>query len=888
MLTAEHERLQAHRERRADWRQWGPYLSERAWGTVREDYSANSDVWNYFPHDHARSRAYRWNEDGLAGISDRNQYRCFALALWNGQDPILKERLFGLTGPQGNHGEDVKELYFYTDNTPTHSYMAMRYWYPQAAFPYADLAAENARRGYLDFEYELADTGIFNDNRYFDVLVEYAKVDENDLVVSVGVSNRGPVAASLHLLPTLWFRNTWSWGYSAGPMNDVPGKPNLYAADHPRGVPTVQADHPTVGRSYLYADAAEHLIFTENETNNERLFSTPNRSPYVKDAFHRYLVEGDVTAVNPHRAGTKAAAVYELTVPAGETVTVRLRLSPQDLDDPFADFDALFVQRRHEADEFYTVLHPADLCAEDRHIQRQAWAGMLWTKQLYYLDMPQWQDGDPILPAPSSRREGRNEDWRHMANFDIISMPDKWEYPWYATWDLAFHTIPLVMIDPDYAKRQLELFTREWYMHPNGALPAYEWKFGDVNPPVHAWAALHVYNLDAELNGKPDRAFLETVFHKLLLNFTWWVNRKDSDGRNIFQGGFLGLDNISLFDRSAALPDGMHIDQSDGTAWMGFYSLEMMKIALELARDNPVYQDMATKFFEHFLRIASAMNDFGGHGVTLWDEDDEFFYDVLHLPDDSVRPLRVRSLVGLLPLIAVETLEPEVMRTMPDFHRRTHWFLENRPQLAGTISSIDEPGVGERNLVALLTRDRLTSLLRVMLDEDEFLSPYGIRSLSKAHSTPYVMQINGQSFSIQYQPAESDSGLFGGNSNWRGPVWFPINYLLIEALYRYHHYYGDDFKVECPTGSGKWMTLDQVAGELSERLTNLFRANAQGRRPIYGGQHRFADDPHWRDHLLFYEYFHGDNGAGLGASHQTGWTGLVATLLQRGPGGKCR
>ncbi|MEZ4636708.1 MAG: hypothetical protein R2856_17395 [Caldilineaceae bacterium] len=704
MPTAEHERLRAHRERRADWRQWGPYLSERAWGTVREDYSANGDAWAYFPHDHARSRAYRWNEDGLAGISDRNQYRCFALALWNGQDPILKERLFGLTGPQGNHGEDVKELYFYTDNTPTHSYMAMRYWYPQAAFPYADLVAENARRGYLDFEYELADTGIFDDNRYFDVLIEYAKVDENDLVVSVSVSNRGPVAASLHLLPTLWFRNTWRWGYAAGPMHDVPGKPQLSAADHAHGVPTVRADHPTVGRAYLYADAADHLLFTENETNNERLFGTPNASPYVKDAFHRYLVEGDVTAVDPHRAGTKAAAVYELTIPAGETVHVRLRLSPQDLADPFADFDAVFAQRRHEADEFYAAVHPEEINDEDRHIQRQAWAGMLWTKQLYYLDMPQWQDGDPILPAPSWRRDARNADWRHMTNFDVISMPDKWEYPWYATWDLAFHTIPLVMIDPDYAKRQLELFTREWYMHPNGALPAYEWKFGDVNPPVHAWAALHVYNLDAELNGKPDRAFLETVFHKLLLNFTWWVNRKDRDGRNIFEGGFLGLDNISIFDRSATLPNGMHIDQSDGTAWMGFYSLEMMKIALELARENPVYQDMATKFFEHFLRIASAMNDFGGHGVALWDEDDRFFYDVLHLPDDTVRPLRVRSLVGLLPLIAVETLEPEVMRTMPDFHRRTHWFLENRPHLVGTLSSIDEPGVGERNLIALLTR----------------------------------------------------------------------------------------------------------------------------------------------------------------------------------------
>jgi hypothetical protein len=881
--TTEYQRLLAHRERRANWRNWGPYLSERAWGTVREDYSANGDAWNHFPHAHAPSRVYRWNEDGLAGISDRNQWLCFALALWNGRDPILKERLFGLTGPEGNHGEDVKEVYFYLDNTPTHSYMKMLYKYPHAAFPYADLVAENGRRGYHDPEYELVDTGIFAENRYFDVFVEYAKADENDILIRITAHNRGPDAATLHLLPTLCFRNTWAWGYPEGPMDEVPGKPILVSAGQVDGVAAVQANHPAAGRYWLYAEHGDELLFTGNESNIERLYAAPNASPFVKDAFHRYVVEGDLPAVNPENEGTKAAALYRREIAAGDAVTLRLRLSQHDVTHPLRDFDETFAQRQAEADEFYAAVQRPNLGEDERNVQRQAWAGMLWTKQLYYYDIPQWLNGDPGLPSPPAERlQGRNDGWRHLTNFDVISMPDKWEYPWYAVWDLAFHSIPLVQIDPDYAKRQLELMTREWYMHPNGALPAYEWAFDDANPPVHAWAVWRVYKIDAKQSGKADRAFLEGIFHKLLLNFTWWVNRKDEDGRNIFQGGFLGLDNISLFDRSASLPLDGHIDQADGTAWMGFFSLQMMQMSLELAKENPVYEDVATKFFEHFLRIATAMNDFGGRGISLWDEADGFYYDMLHLSDDSVHPLKVRSLVGLMPLIAVATLEPEVMERMSVFARRSDWFLHHRSHLANTTASVELVDGGRRCLLALLTRDRLKSVLRYMLDENEFLSPYGIRSLSKVHQEPYTFHADGQSFTIDYQPAESLSSLFGGNSNWRGPVWFPINFLLIEALQRFHHYYGDDLTVEYPTGSGQMATLDQVAADLSRRLTALFLRNQEGERPIYGGQRTFQDDPHWRDHILFYEYFHGDNGAGLGASHQTGWTGLVTKLIQRG------
>ncbi len=905
--TAEYQRLNAYQEREANWKEWGPYLSERAWGTVREDYSAGGAAWDYLPHDHARSRAYRWNEDGLAGISDRRQYLCFALALWNGQDPILKERLFGLTGPEGNHGEDVKEIYYYLDSTPTHSYMKMLYKYPQRAFPYADLVAENRRRGLHDFEYELMDTGIFAEDRYFDVFVEYAKATEEDVLVRVTAHNRGPEPAPLWLLPTLWFRNTWSWGYENGPMDDVPGKPSLHAAGD-AAWPTVVADHPVLGRYLFRAEGAEGLLFTENETNNRRLFGTPNAGPYVKDAFHRALIEGERDAVNPTQEGTRAAAVYQREVPAGGEVTIRLRLtrqpdahpaqrpadeplvrpagqpSPEALRAPFASFEKSFAARRGEADAFYAAIQAPGLTDDERRVQRQAFAGMLWSKQLYYIDVEQWLDGDPASPPPPpARQRGRNRDWRHLNNFDILSMPDKWEYPWYASWDLAFHCIPLAMVDPAFAKRQLILLTREWYMHPSGQLPAYEWAFGDANPPVHAWAAWHVYQIEAATTGQADRPFLEGIYHKLLLNFTWWVNREDEDGNNVFQGGFLGLDNISLFDRGSALPMGGHIDQSDGTAWMGFYSLGMLQIALELAREEPVYQDLATKFFEHFLAIGRAMVRVEGRGHALWNEEDGFFYDELHLPDDSIVPLKVRSLVGLIPLLAVTVLEPGLLTRMPDFERRVRWFLHHRGHLAEqNVAGIDRPGEPASLLVSILTRERLRSVLRVMLDENEFLSPYGIRSLSRAHAAnPFTLRYRDETFGIDYQPAESRSGLFGGNSNWRGPIWMPINFLIIEALRAFDTFYGADFQVECPLGSGNWMSLAEVAHELARRLVSLFLRDDAGRRPVYGGQITLQQDPLWRDYLLFYEYFHGDNGAGLGASHQTGWTGLVAVLLQR-------
>ena len=882
-MTAEHRRLLAHRERRANWKNWGPYLSERAWGTVREDYSEYGAAWDYFPHDHARSRAYRWNEDGLAGLSDRLQYLCFALALWNGRDPILKERLFGLAGPEGNHGEDVKEYYFYLDSTPTHSYMKMLYKYPHAEFPYRTLVEENGRRDLHDFEYELLDTGVFAENRYFDVVVEYAKLAENDILIQISLTNRGPERAECHLLPTLWYRNTWSWGYAAGPMGDVPGRPVIKQIDGSRGVLAVQADHPAQGQYYLYAEQAAEMLFTENDTNVARLFGGTNHSPYVKDAFHRYLIDGETHAVNPAKIGTKVAALYQNSLAPDETHTIRLRLSDSSQPAPFKGFADTFKKRITEADEFYRAIQPPGLSQEARQVQRQALAGLLWSKQMFYYDVEQWLNGDPVFgPPPAARRHGRNHDWEHLNNFDIISMPDKWEYPWYAGWDLAFHCLPLVLVDPDFAKRQLELLTREWYMHPNGQLPAYEWAFGDVNPPVHAWAAWRVYQIDAKQQGQPDTAFLKGIYHKLLLNFTWWVNRKDTDGNNIFQGGFLGLDNISLFDRSAVLPTGGHIDQSDGTAWMGFYCLVMMKIALELAKAEPVYQDLATKFYEHFLSIARAMTNCGGRGHCLWDAGDEFFYDALHLPDGRIVPLKVRSLVGLIPLLAVETLEPDLLAEMGDFTRRMHWFTNNRPHLSGNMASIEVEGVGRRHLAAILTPDRLISVLRYMLDENEFLSPYGIRSLSRLYEAhPYSLSLNGATFTINYQPAESQSGLFGGNSNWRGPVWFPINYLIIESLQKFHHYYGDDLKVEFPTGSGVRLTLGQVATELSRRLIRLFLRDETGHRPIYGGLDIFRQDPHWRDLLLFYEYFHGDNGAGLGASHQTGWTGLAAKLIQQ-------
>jgi len=883
--TAEHQRLIEHRQRSANWKEWGPYLSERAWGTVREDYSPDGSAWEYFPHDHARSRAYRWGEDGIAGISDRFQFICFALAFWNGSDPILKERMFGLTGSQGNHGEDVKEYYFYLDSTPTHSYMKMLYKYPQARFPYDDLVAENGRRGFRDFEYELADTGAFEESRYFDIVIEYAKADQEDILASITVANRGPETASIWVLPTVWFRNTWSWGYPDGPMGQVSEKPKLFKAEGSKGVSTAQIQHSAAGPYHFYADEAPSILFTDNETNTSRLYGSPNGNPYVKDAFHRYLVEGDQDAVNPGGVGTKAAAVYREEIPAGGERVFRLRLSNPPLEAPFKDFDEVLATRANEANEFYAAVQRPDLSDEQKQIQRQALAGMLWTKQFYYYNVEQWINGDPAMPpVPEDRHSVRNQGWEHLNNFDIISMPDKWEYPWYAAWDLAFHCIPLALVDADFAKRQLNLMAREWYMHPNGQLPAYEWQFGDVNPPVHAWAAWRVCKIDAKQSGTADRRFLESIFHKLLLNFTWWVNKKDEEGKNVFQGGFLGLDNISVFDRSKPLPTGGHLDQSDGTAWMGFYCLEMLKIALELATENPVYQDTASKFFEHFLRIAGAMTGLHRRGISLWDDQDGFFYDVLHLPDDKVIPLKVRSLVGLMPLLAVETLEPDLLEGLPAFRRRLNWFFKNREYLRddGNVACVKAPGDHSRRLLSIVNRDRLVRVLERMLDEQEFLSDHGIRSLSKYHKDhPYTLHVNGEEHAISYQPAESESGLFGGNSNWRGPVWFPINYLLIEALQKFHHYFGDTLKVEYPTGSGNESTLGDVATDLSRRLIRLFRRNDGDERPIYVGQRMFRDDPNWSDLIQYFEYFHGDNGAGLGASHQTGWTGVVAKLIQQ-------
>jgi hypothetical protein len=876
--SKEQQRLVAKDTR---WKQWGSYLSERAWGTVREDYSPHGTAWDYLSHDHARSRAYRWNEDGLAGISDERQYLCFALALWNGHDAILKERLFGLTGSEGNHAEDVKEYYFYLDSTPTHSYMKMLYKYPHAAFPYSQLLAENRRRGHNDFEHELLDTGTFADNRYFDVFVEYAKASPEDILIQINVVNRSTEAAACHVLPTLWFRNTWSWGYPAGPMRDVPTKPALRQAEQNQRLSTVHARHPAMPDYYLYADGVSHWLFTENETNNARLFNTPNRTPYVKDAFHRYIINGEHDAVNPNKEGTKAAALYQRELQAGETWTIKLRLTTHAQSTAFDDFDEIFVLRRREADEFYASIQNPKLSEDEKRVQRQALAGMLWSKQLFYYDIEQWLHGDPNGEPPASRLNGRNHEWQHLNNFDIISMPDKWEYPWYAVWDLAFHCIPLSLVDPEFAKEQLILFTREWYMHPNGQLPAYEWAFGDVNPPVHAWAAMRVYQMEAERTGKPDTAFLKRIFNKMLLNFTWWVNRKDAEGRNIFQGGFLGLDNISLFDRSAPLPTGGFINQSDGTAWMGFFCLTMLNIAVELAKDDAAYEDLAVKFFEHFLSIAVAISGVNRSGVGLWDAEDGFFYDALRLPDGGTLPLKVRSLVGLMPLMAVETFGQQTLERLPEFRRSMQWMVDYRPHLTGNIAAVDAPGYGNAVLCAIPTRERLLSVLRYMLDEREFLSEYGIRSVSKVHEAhPYSITLGGQTFSINYQPAESLSGLFGGNSNWRGPIWFPINYLLIEALRKYYHYYGDGLKVECPTGSGVMMTLNEVANELARRLSRIFLRNERGERPVYGGQQVFQRDPQWRDYILFHEYFHGDNGAGLGASHQTGWTGLVAELLQ--------
>jgi hypothetical protein len=876
-MNPEATRLEETRKRRAHWRRWGPYLADRQWGTVREDYSAHGTAWDSFPHDHARSRVYRWGEDGILGISDNHQRLCFALALWNGRDPILKERYFGLTGAEGNHGEDVKEQYFYLDNTPTHSYMKGVYKYPQAEYPYARLVEDNRRRNRRQPEAELLDTGVFDGDGYFDVAVEYAKAAPDDVLIRITVANRGPHSAGLHLLPALWFRNTWAWEAGAE-------RPRLRAAGGRAGWQAIEVDHPSLGRRWLYCEGAADLLFTENETNRERLYGAPSETPFVKDAFHEYVVHGRTDAVNAVRVGTKAAIHYRLTLGAGESATICLRLTDTAPNgQPFGkSFDALIERRRREADEFYADVIPPRLSDDARSVMRQALAGMLWSKQWFHFDVRRWLDGDPAQPAPPpERKRGRNAEWTHLYNDDVVSMPDKWEYPWYAAWDLAFHTIPLALVDPDFAKAQLVLFVREWYMHPNGQMPAYEWAFGDVNPPVHAWAAWRVYKIDKKLRGVGDREFLERVFQKLLLNFTWWVNRKDPEGKNVFQGGFLGLDNIGVFDRSAPLPTGGHIEQSDGTAWVAMFSLNMLAIALELAQDNAAYEDMASKFFEHFLHIAQAMSTMGGDGHDLWDEADGFFYDVLHTPDGA-RPLKVRSLVGLVPLFSAQVIEPEQLARLPKFERRLRWFLDNRGDLCRLVTRQPADGGGKRRLLSLVGPDRLARVLRTMLDEREFLSPHGIRALSRHHAEhPYVLHVDGREHRVDYEPAESSSGLFGGNSNWRGPIWVPMNFLIVEALQRFDHFYRGELKAEFPTGSGQVMTLWEIAAELSRRLTRIFLRDEHGRRPVHGGVERFAADPHWRDLVLFYEYFHGDNGAGVGASHQTGWTGLVAKLLQQ-------
>ncbi|HSE18892.1 MAG TPA: hypothetical protein VLB46_17670 [Pyrinomonadaceae bacterium] len=872
-MTAEEQRLEEARQRTKHWKRWGPYLSERAWGTVREDYSPYGSAWDYFPHDHARSRAYRWNEDGIAGISDRHQKLCFALALWNGRDPILKERLFGLTGNEGNHGEDVKEYYFYLDSTPTHSYMKYLYKYPQVEFPYGQLVEENRRRGKLAPEFELIDTGVFANGRYFDVVVEYAKAGVDDILIKITATNRSAEEASLNLLPTIWFRNTWSWSQNGT------AKPWLRRT----GDGVIELNQVDLGKHWLYCDGAHELLFTENDTNTQRLFNFTNGSHYVKDGFNEYVIHGNQQAVNPEQKGTKAAANYKLTIAAGETATVRLRLTDREHEAAFADFEKIFDDRIHEADDFYQTIIPEHLSDDAGLVMRQAFGGMLWSKQYYHYVIEDWLDGDPDTPKPPKERvQGRNHEWKHLFNADVISMPDKWEYPWYAAWDLAFHCVPLALVDSDFAKDQLLLMLREWYMHPNGQLPAYEWAFGDVNPPVHAWAAWRVYKIEKKRRGVGDTLFLKRVFQKLLLNFTWWVNRKDADGMNIFQGGFLGLDNIGVFDRSAPLPTGGHIAQSDGTSWMAMYALNLLAIAMELAKEDQSFEDVASKFWEHFIYIAHAMNNRGDDEIRLWDEQDGFFYDVLHLPQGKPFPMKVRSMVGLIPLFAVETLEPELLDRLPDFKRRMEWFINNRPDLTQNVACMRTPGNAERRLMSIVDQEKLRSVLRFMLDENEFLSPYGIRAISRYHKDrPYVLQVNGTEHRVDYEPAESTTGLFGGNSNWRGPIWFPLNYLLVESLQKFHYYLGDDFKVECPVGSGQMLTLWEVAGEISKRLSRIFLKDAEQRRPVFGAAETFQTDPNWHDLIPFHEYFHGDNGSGIGASHQTGWTGLVAKLLQQ-------
>ena len=870
--VTEQKRLNEARERGIPWKKWGPYLSERQWGTVREDYSKDGNAWDYFSHDQARSRAYRWGEDGLAGYSDDKQLLCFALALWNGRDPILKERMFGLTNSESNHGEDVKDYYFYLDSTPTHSYMKYLYKYPQLEFPYRDLLETNSRRSREEFEYELLDTGIFNDDRYFDVFVEYAKADPEETLVRISIHNRGPEAAKIHLLPTLWFRNTWSWG-------KPDQKPVIGQIDEGK----IYASHPTLGNYTLHCEGSPELLFTENETNVYRLWGRPNPSPYVKDSFHQYLISGTRDAVNPSKTGTKAAAHYVLDVPAGGSKVVRLRLGPKPGSDGFAKFDQIFDDRIADANEFYDRITPSNLSEDERRVHRQALAGMLWSKQYYYFDLDKWlveHDSHPMVGSGAG--SARNADWFHMLNSDVISMPDKWEYPWYAAWDLAFHTISLSLVDFDFAKEQLLLMLRNLYAHPNGQIPAYEWNFGDVNPPVHAWATLFLYRIETEL-GRSDLRFLERSFQGLMLNFNWWVNRKDPEGRNVFAGGFLGLDNIGVFDRSAPLPTGGHLDQADGTAWMAFYCLSMLEIALILTETDEMYEEMAYRFLEHFCWITYAMDRIGDDHNEMWDEEDGFFYDLLHLPNGDAMRLKIRSMVGLLPLFASTVFEAGTLKAHPRILELVLLFRDRHPEVAKKIATAADPTVGGyegRRLAAICNKAKLTRILAYMLDENEFFSPYGIRSLSKYHRDhPFVFNLQGQEYKVQYLPAESNTGMFGGNSNWRGPIWMPVNGLLIRGLLQMYPFYGPDFKVECPTGSGNYMTLFEVAKEIGRRLSSIFLRDANGQRPVYGGTKKFQDDPHWKDYILFFEYFHGDNGAGLGASHQTGWTGLIARSL---------
>jgi Mannosylglycerate hydrolase MGH1-like glycoside hydrolase domain len=888
-MTTEHARLDDAREKSVPWKKWGPYLSERQWGTVREDYSEGGNAWDYFSHDQARSRAYRWGEDGLAGFSDDQQELCFALALWNGKDPIIKERLFGLTNSESNHGEDVKEYYFYLDSTPTHSYMKYLYKYPQAAFPYADLVDTSRKRNRTEFEYELLDTGLFDQDRYFDVFVEYAKESPEDILIQITVHNRGSEPAELHLLPTLWFRNDWSWhGTSERPSLSAVGGP---AQSVKPSASIVKAVHPHLGERFFYCDGDATLLFTENETNTQRIFGVPNRSPYVKDGINNYIVHGDLGALNPQCQGTKMAAHYRLTVKPGQSQTVRVRLSDRSpaafaqgngqSTTPFGNaFGEMLALRQKEADDFYGDVIPATLNADQVNVMRQALAGMMWTKQFYHYDVDKWLEERGSDPFRKDRKQGpRNDHWHHMYNGDIISMPDKWEYPWYAAWDLAFHVVALTLVDRDFGKEQLKLMLSERYIHPNGQIPAYEWNFGDVNPPVHAWSTMFTYRLEKIQTGKADADWLKSCFQKLLLNFTWWVNRKDRTGRNVFEGGFLGLDNIGVFDRSAPLPTGGFLEQADGTAWMALFCENMLEIAAELALNDPEYADMCLKFFEHFMWIASSMTNLGGE-TGMWDEEDGFFYDVLRLPDGSAQRLKVRSMVGLLPFCAATSYDGKVQEMYPVLGERARRFLSTRPEVRAAIHDPGKHGVAGRQLASILDETKLRRVLEKMLDEREFLSEYGIRSLSQFHAEhPYVFRTGGQEYRVSYLPAESDTGMFGGNSNWRGPIWMPVNALIVRALLNYYTYYGNDFTVECPTGSGRRMNLYQVAEEISRRLSNMFLQNEEGQRPIYGGTQKFQTDPHWRDLIQFYEYFHGDNGAGLGASHQTGWTGVIARTL---------